>query len=296
MPHSLVINFTPISNIPVVYTSGKHLHALFLALVNSADSELAQYFHDCQSNKSFTISPLQIVTNHHHHRHQLQWQHSQNIKTGSSCWWRVTLLDDSLFGKLTKLWLNLNPQKPYHLGSGELLITSVLATPHSHIWADACSYEEIYQRASTTERNLNFTIATPTAFRQGKYDVSLPTVNSVFSSLLKRWQKYSYIPIEKVNFDCLFPAYFDIKTQILIEPKAKFIGCVGHINYKILGDVELSVIKHLNVLADYAFYCGLGRKTTMGLGMVKRQPLRGIQNLKFKIQKSSLIDESKGLE
>lgn len=28
--------------------------------------------------------------------------------------------------------------------------------------------------------------------------------------------------------------------------------------------------KYFNVLADYAIYCGIGRKTTMGMGMVRR--------------------------
>ncbi len=271
MPHSLVINFTPTSDIPVGYTSGKHLHALFFTLVNSVNQELAEYFHQSEANKSFTISPLQVEKSKKNSNNFLQWQQQNKIKTGSNCWWRVTLLDDSLFSQLTKLWLNLNPQKPYHLGSGELLITSILATPNTHPWANACSYQQIYDQASNVERNLNFKIATPTAFRQGKYDISLPTADLVFSSLLRRWQKYSKIPLAVTNFNDLFPAYFKLKTEIVIEHKTKFIGCIGKINYKVLGDVDLTIIKQINVLADYSFYCGLGRKTTMGFGMVKRE-------------------------
>jgi len=185
--------------------------------------------------------------------------------------WRITLLDDNLFGKLTKLWINLRPDKPYHLGSGELLITSVLCSPDSHPWANACSYQRIYEKASQTERNFTFNIVTPTSFRRGKYDLFLPTTELVFNSLLKRWQKHSNTLIDLTNFDNLFPAYFNINTEIVIQPQTKFIGCVGKITYKVLGDVEPSIIKQLNVLADYAFYCGLGRKTTMGFGTVTRQ-------------------------
>jgi len=270
MPHSLVINFTPISYIPVGYTSGKHLHALFFNLVNSVNQELAEYFHQSEANKSFTISPLQIIQNRKNSDNLLQYQHQNKIKSGSNCWWRITLLNDSLFSQLTKLWLNLNPKKPYHLGSGELMITSILATPNSHPWANACSYEQIYDQASNIERNLNFKISTPTAFRYGKYDNFLPTAELVFSSLLKRWQKYSNIPLNIQDFSYLFPAYFNLKTEIFIEANSKFIGCVGEISYKILGDVNLEIIKQLNILADYSFYCGLGRKTTMGFGVLKR--------------------------
>lgn len=272
MPHSLVINFTPTSDIPMGYTSGKHLHALFLHLVNSVDQKLAEYFHQSERNKSFTISPLQIITNNKNSNY-LSWDIKNKIKIGSNCWWRITLLDDSLFSQLTKLWLNLNPQKPYHLGSGELIITSVLASPNSHNWANAFSYEQIYDLASETQRNINFNMVTPTAFRQGKYDISLPTADLVFSSLLRRWEKYSNIPLNLGDLNYIFPAYFDLKTQIVMDSKSKFIGCVGNINYKIFGDVDLAIIKSLNVLADYSFYCGLGRKTTMGFGMIKRSIL-----------------------
>ncbi len=266
MPYSLVINFTNTSDIPRGYTSGKHLHALFLNLVNSVDNELAEYLHRSQSNKDFTISPLQV-----NNQNKLNWQkQKKDIKKGSSYWWRITLLDDNLFGKLTPLWLSINPKKPFHLGSGELQITSILSSNNSHPWANACTYQDIFNDSSEAQRNLNFKILTPTAFRQGKYDVSLPSAEIVFSSLLRRWNNYSNIPLENVDFGCLFPAYFDLKTDIVIDNRNKFIGCVGDITYKILGDVDSSLIKQINILADYAFYCGIGRKTTMGFGIINR--------------------------
>jgi CRISPR-associated endoribonuclease Cas6 len=37
-----------------------------------------------------------------------------------------------------------------------------------------------------------------------------------------------------------------------------------------MGEIEPVQIKQLNALADYALYCGIGRKTTMGMGMGRR--------------------------
>jgi len=45
---------------------------------------------------------------------------------------------------------------------------------------------------------------------------------------------------------------------------------VGEVSYRILGDVEPLVIKQINALADFALYCGVGRKTPMGMGMTRR--------------------------
>jgi CRISPR-associated protein, Cas6 family len=45
---------------------------------------------------------------------------------------------------------------------------------------------------------------------------------------------------------------------------------VGEVSYRILGDAEPLVIKQINALADFALYCGVGRKTPMGMGMTRR--------------------------
>jgi CRISPR-associated endoribonuclease Cas6 len=45
---------------------------------------------------------------------------------------------------------------------------------------------------------------------------------------------------------------------------------VGEISYRLMGDVEPLQIKQINALADFALYAGIGRKTPMGMGMVRR--------------------------
>lgn len=267
MPYSLVINLTPISEISPSYLKGKHLHALFLTLVTSLDVELGNYLHQSQANKAFTVSPLQIS----HKSNRILWNHSKPIPTGVSCWFRISLLDDALFGKLSQLWLNFNPNLAWHLGAAELQVTSIFATPQStQPWANSSTYEQLYEQSSESDRSFSFQLATPTAFRQGKYDTALPTAELVFKSLLTRWNKYSQLEIPEIQLDSLFPSFFNLHTEIVIDYRSKFIGCVGEITYRLLGQVEPLQIKYLNVLADYSLYCGIGRKNTMGMGMVRR--------------------------
>ncbi|MGK7875586.1 MAG: CRISPR-associated endoribonuclease Cas6 [Xenococcaceae cyanobacterium] len=270
MPHSLVLNLLPQSPIPTGYLSGRHLHALFLNLVSYVDRELGDRLHHQASNKAFTLSPLQ-TSSVQRGIHTLQWQQQRPIPAGTPCWWRISLLDDALFGNLTKLWLNLNPAHPWHLGPADLQITSILGTPQStQPWANTCSYQQLYQQASESDRLLTFSFATPTAFRQGKYDSALPGRETVFNSLLNRWNQYSSIEFPKTLFEAIFPSFFNIWTEFYTDDRSKFIGCVGEISFRILGDVEPLQIKQINTLADFALYSGVGRKTTMGLGMVRR--------------------------
>ena len=274
MPHSLVLNLLPQSLIPPQYLTGRHLHALFLTLVSSVDSTLGDRLHDSTADKAFTLSPLQInspLLKGGKGGSKLQYSHQQPIPAGTPCWWRISLLDDTLFSKLTQLWLNLNPNRPWHLGPADLYITSIQGTPQSiQPWANATTYAQLYEEASERNSSINLSFSTPTAFRQGQYDTTLPTRESVFNSLLSRWNKYSGIEFPQIAIESIFPSFVNIHTEILADSRSKFIGILGEVTYKILGAVEPIQIKQINALADFALYTGVGRKTTMGMGMTRR--------------------------
>jgi CRISPR-associated endoribonuclease Cas6 len=276
MPHSLVLNLLPQSPIPPQFLTGRHLHALFLTLVSSVDRELGDYLHQAKADKPFTLSPLQVSRQFIGSRDSiLQWEHTKPISAGTPCWWRISLLDDTLFGKLTQLWLNLNPNHPWHLGPADLHITSILGTPQStQPWANAISYAQLYEQSSDSNRQIEFAFCTPTAFRQSNYDCALPTRELVFNSLINRWNQYSGIELPKNLIESIFPSFFDINTELVADSRSKFIGCVGAINFRLLGDVDPLVIKQINALANFALYSGVGRKTTMGMGMVRRLSTR----------------------
>jgi CRISPR-associated endoribonuclease Cas6 len=83
--------------------------------------------------------------------------------------------------------------------------------------------------------------------------------------------------------DPIFPSVYELKTAIVLDPRSqfkhtgakadprnRFIGCVGQVTFQILGHVEPQTIQQINALADYALYAGVGRKTTMGMGMTRR--------------------------
>ena len=285
MPYSLVLNLLPLSPISPGYSQGKHLHALFLNIVSYCDRSLGDYLHNQKTNKAFTISPLQVIGDRGqvigdrlqgigYRGQRIQYRHTKPIPVNTPCWWRISLLDESLFGKLTQLWLNINPEKPWHLGSADLKIASILGTSQpDQPWANAIPYDLLYEEASKTNNKFTFSFATPTTFGKGKQNNSLPTPESIFRSLRKRWNNYSSIEIPETELalESLFPSYFNIRTEVISDySKSKLIGCVGDISYKAFGNIDPQQIKYLNTLADFALYCGMGKKTTMGMGMVRR--------------------------
>ncbi|MEB3164467.1 MAG: CRISPR-associated endoribonuclease Cas6 [Prochlorothrix sp.] len=292
MPHSLVLNLVPETPIPPGFTTGKHLHALFLNLVSTIDRPLGDHLHANAANKAFTLSPLQVTRLQQQpiklkkpaQPESLTYNHMKPIAPGQSCWWRISLLDDRLFSQLTPLWLNLNPAQPWHLGPANLHITSILGTPQStQPWANFQTYGQLYDQASSQDRKLTLQFSTPTAFRQGKYDSTLPTAEQVFGSLLRRWNFYSDFPFDSVGLEAVQPSGFEIRTVVVRDPReqfqqtgarvsvmGQFVGCVGTVTYQVLGTVEEQMLKRLNALTDFALYAGVGRKTPMGMGMCRR--------------------------
>jgi CRISPR-associated endoribonuclease Cas6 len=269
MPHSIVVQLQPETAISQKYLTGRHIHALFLDLVTATNPKLGTLLHDQENNKAFTLSLLQSNSRS---RDRLQWEHRESLPADKLCWWRITLLDDRLFGQLANLWLNINTEKAWYLGGTNLQVISIFSSRRSpHNWSDRKTYQDLYDDASSEERQIHFSFYTPTAFREGKYDTALPTAKLVFNSLVKRWNQYSDHPFDPEIILCLYPSFFTLGTEILQDGRSKFIGSIGHISFKILGDIDPEKIKQINTLADFAFYAGIGKKTPMGMGIVKRQ-------------------------
>jgi CRISPR-associated endoribonuclease Cas6 len=266
MPHSLVLNLIPNSPIYPDFLSGRHLHALFLEIVSSVDRPLGDRLHQQATDKAFTLSPLQVQGSR-----QMQWQQSQPIPAGTPCWWRISLLDDQLFGHLAQLWLNLSPSNPWHLGSADLLIASILGTPQlSQPWAHFMPYAQLFEQASCEQRSLKLEFVTPVSFRQGERDTAMPDRDRLFGSLLRRWNQYSGLEFSPDLIELLFPSYFDIRTALVEDSRSKLIGCVGKISFRIFGEPSPEQIQQLNALTDFALFSGIGRKTPMGMGMARR--------------------------
>jgi CRISPR-associated endoribonuclease Cas6 len=291
MPYSLVLNLVPLAPIPKTHLSGRHLHALFLDLVRSHNPTLGTTLHGQTTQKAFTLSPLQTQLDKQQNPGTLQWSHPRAIPANTHCWWRITLLDDSLFAQLAHLWLGLSNQQQWLLGGSPIQVTSVMGTQQaSQPWASYMSYAQLVEQASDRNRKLPFRLCTPTNFRISDYDSCMPTRDRVFKSLLKRWNHYSGIPFPEDLINAIYPSEYSLHSEIAIDSRSKFIGSVGTITFNILGDIFPSTIQQINALASFALYAGIGRKTPMGMGQVfyAQQPVTAPSTSSTNLAKPSL--------
>jgi len=139
------------------------------------------------------------------------------------------------------------------------------------------SFEELTKVEPKTY--LYFQIITPISFKKGEIDYPLPDPKIFFKSLINKWNYFSPFRVEvdlrKVLEEKLCIVYSKIRTyKIHLSLGSAITGFKGKIVFygKKLTEDEL---KWLNILGYFSRFAGVGRKTTMGLGMVEFTGLDG---------------------
>lgn len=116
------------------------------------------------------------------------------------------------------------------------------------------------------------------SFRSGGMDYPLPDPELVFDSYRRRWNAFALARLTILDdwLDWLRRSVavsrFDVHSEPMRLPDGLQMGCIGKVQYAIvdLADLPNDAVAVLNCLADYAFFCGTGRKTTQGMGQTVR--------------------------
>jgi CRISPR-associated endoribonuclease Cas6 len=141
----------------------------------------------------------------------------------------------------------------------------------THPLVQATTYPMLLQRAATTPR-LTVRFLSPTSFRAGNAQDVLPRPERVFGSLYAAWQAFAPAPLDDTLVE-VFPTLrisaYDLRTELVHFGRYKVIGFKGQVTYTCPGETDAQTRRALNALADFAFYAGVGYKTTMGLGQAR---------------------------
>jgi CRISPR-associated endoribonuclease Cas6 len=281
MPYAIVIHAFPRTDLPLAHAQGKILHGLFYELLQKASAAKGDEIHSAEGLKPFSTA---LLLNERQRR-------AEFIRTGEEVKVRFTFLDDSLYPLLARYFLS-TPDLSLELVRTELTVARILSTPQSgEEWAGCASFEDIYANASDVEKQFSFQFATPTFFKRGggpaypDLIVPLPLPDLVFGSLLRNWNQFSsssFMEASLVKEICshhLEMTHHRITSQLarLVFPRddgtyrtTTFPGFVGSCSLRLVELHDQSIIKTLNALADFAFFAGVGAKTTMGFGVARR--------------------------
>jgi len=275
MPYAITLECYVKSEIEGADPSGYHLHAAFFDILSEGDKETSRKLHSEEGRKAFTVSPVFHKSNLYYHPslERNQKTKDQRLKTGSEVWFRVTLLDDTVFPIFSLHFLE-NPNPILRLGKKGLLVKEVRVTcGKGASWSGFSDYQKLYESAEPIDE-ITLQFATPTSFKQGDTSMILPIPRLTFKGYLEKWNKYSGIELyddsllDRIEYSFILSSYH-LKTLPFSDGRAITPGFVGICTFKIK-DRDKEFLRNVNLLADFSFFAGTGRKTTHGMGMTRR--------------------------
>jgi CRISPR-associated endoribonuclease Cas6 len=281
MPYAIVIHAFPRTDLPLVHAQGKVLHGLFYELLQKASLAKGDEVHGSEGLKPFSTA---LLLNERQRR-------AEHLRAGEELKVRFTFLDDALYPLLARYFLS-TPDLSFDLVRTEVSVARILSTPQSgEEWAGYASFAEIHEHASTEEKRFSFQFVTPTFFKRGggptypDLIVPLPLPDLLFGSLVRNWNQFSPSSFTDVTLlRELCAHHLEVTHHRLSSQQARLVfpqddgqyrttafpGFVGTCVFRLVGLHDSGIIKTLNALADFAFYAGVGAKTTMGFGVSKR--------------------------
>lgn len=274
MPISTQISLIPETDVTLRPTMGHHAHAAFLSIIRESDSNLAETLHAQSTQKPFTVSPL--IGKMEKRGHLL------HIRAGTDCKLRFTFLDDALFQHFGKAFLTLT-MPPIRLGEAIFQVRQMVSyATEEHSWSKSETYAELVQSAKTDTR-MSFRFYSPTAFRrltprgQKTRNDAYLDLDRCYQSWINKWNAFAPIKLDKTEILAFITDHVQLtsvttKSRALNFGRHTEVGWVGTCACIFYPEdsLDAELLRAANCLADFAFYCGTGYKTTMGMGQTRR--------------------------
>jgi CRISPR-associated endoribonuclease Cas6 len=307
--YSLILKLRPVERGTLMPFSGELVHGAWLNWIREAAPDVANALHDGNKRRLFTCSSLQFPLPSERMREAEHDNTHMPLFSEKTYTVRVTLLMGELFPLFYHSLLHFNmselgaKRQPFmQIGKQALLLDEVVSDPDDEAgWTDFTSFSTLVEKAKTCTPGktqlLKLDFASLTAFSRsdnksrvyGNHYARLPLPQYVFPGLARRWEELAPPELAGVVQQARIEEYiaadgividdYNLRThrvQFVQHPQRGFIGTC---TYALRGPDEatseespLTVRQQLLMLAQLAFYCGVGYKTPMGMGQTR--PLR----------------------
>jgi len=266
MLSSFVIEFETLEPITLNGYGGEAMHGLFFEILRDYSGKVAAYFHnENKKHKPFSLSGVL--------ERRSKTEGKLLLDSGENASFRISLLEEKLIpdtlAALGKV-LNLKTKLPF--ANGSIIIRNIIYQENSSPWVKSSLYPKLFEEAKSTDR-IKLRFISPTSFRSQGKQCTIPEAHLIFGSLLDKWNSFSGIRFKNELVDKLekvFPSQFEIRSELVQFSNYKIIGFKGAVEYRLGKEFTKEEKRVINTLADFAFFAGVGYKTTMGMGQTMR--------------------------
>lgn len=250
--HSIVIELAAAENGEIPPTLSRALHALVLHWIGMGNPAIAESIHNAQ-NSPITISNL------------LGNRRREGTRIGDYFYFRIGLLDGGLIEPLMRGFEQSETQA-IALAGFRFILRNLYALPGTHQLAGAADYA-LLSNPPQVLHDIELNFLSPTSFKQNQNVQTFPLPELVFNSLQRRWNIFAPTQYHLPNceWNGTVSAY-ELKTYALKMEGGAEVGAQGWVRYR-FNDHETA--RFATILANFAFFAGVGRKTAMGMGQTQ---------------------------
>ncbi len=235
---------------------GGEAHGLLFSLLREVDEGAAEMLHKIDE-KPFSLSPLEGKGERRGGYFYLREGEKFSFTVAS-----LTKDMHNLLRKIVALW----GQQEVKLGTGVLAARKIVEEIPGGL-----TYQNLVAKSQPTH-NITLEFITPTSFRQRGTQILFPLPEYVLGSLGQRWNDHGPIQLPPdLGLSQILVSRHRIHTQLLHFNRYKIVGFTGICSYQVQRKSPDFVPWLLSVLADFGKFAGVGYKTTMGMGVIRRR-------------------------
>ena len=266
---SLVVIVRTPEPVTLPATLGRAVNALLLRWLEDADPELARCWHDAEGVRPYTCST--VIGSRREGKDQ------RAFDPEVPAWFRLTALNADVCAALDRVLAD--PPDTVEIDRVPFHGESITADPAVHPWAGRATYQEVAApfllEATNIQRRVALQYTSPVAFRQNGMNMPVPLPGLVFGGLAERWNAFSPVRIspEVRRFAETSVALNGFRLRSRAVP-----GKAGSLQIGAVGSATYTATRYdrywmglLGLLADFAFYGGVGRGVTQGMGQTRRR-------------------------
>ena len=246
---------------------GRAAQALFYRLLDRYDPALATAIHDAEGIKPYTASNLILGT---------RFGRLRRVSAGQTGWLRFTGLTAEV--SRTLLTIAANPPDRIELDNILFAVTAATVNPTEHPWAAHIRYQDfaaphLLGGNPRPHRRITITFESPTTFRSQKKFILFPLPEQVFGGLLMRWQQFAPVAlnpeVRRFAEEVVTVSKYNLRTASMPYKKGGVqVGFIGEATF-LAHNSDRYWLNTLHLLANYAFFSGIGYQTTTGLGQAR---------------------------
>jgi CRISPR-associated endoribonuclease Cas6 len=268
---SIVFTLTAAKDTDLPRFPGRVLHGALLRWLQRDHPEFVALLHDENHKRPYTISDVRG-----NFKISGDWI---KFRQGETLWYRLTGMEaffiQCVMASIRQQESGPQPDDP------RLVPGPAFFAPEQHPYAQLSGFAPIIEtvRQQSQRRELRNSVTlrfeSPTCFIENKQALPLPVPRYVFGYLANKWQLASpaALPVEDLQHfvESIHLAFARVETQMLDLQKYKRTGFVGECRFALHPAAPENYRQALHLLAELAFFSGVGSHTTMGMGQCQKR-------------------------